>query len=67
MYGNRPVGDSLPKKAYFQKGLLIPQTDYITKDVHVLRLETLERDFLCMMRGHGYDWVWPKKGFNKST
>ena len=65
MYENRPVGSSRPKAIYFDNHV-IPQTDYITKDVHVLRIETLERDFLCMMRGHGYDWVWPKKEFNKS-
>jgi len=56
MHANRPVGDSVPKAAYFQEGLLIPQTDYITKDVRILRTETLERDFLCVvmvMIGHG--------------
>lgn len=70
MDANRPVNGTKtrPSAAYFSGGMMIPQTEYITDDVRVLRTETLERDFLCMMRGHGYDWEWPKKKeFNKSN
>ena len=68
MHANRPANGTRPKAAYFYGGQLIPQVEYITGDVRVLRMEMLERDFLCMMHRHGYDWVWPKKGgFNKST
>ena len=68
MHVNRPVDGDKPKKEYFS-GLMyfVPQIEWITKDVRVLRTETLKRDFQCMMRGHGYDWKWPKKEvFNKS-
>ena len=63
---NRPRYGSLPGKPYFRGEL--PQSDYIDENVRVLRLETLERDFQCMMRGHGIRWEWPqRKVFNKSN
>jgi hypothetical protein len=68
MDANRPVHGKRPSPAYFAGGMLIPQVEYITKGVRVLQTETLERDFLCMMKGHGYNWEWPKKrAFNKSN
>ena len=45
---------------------LIPQTDYIDDTVEVLRLETLQQDFACLMRRHGLDWEWVEERRNKS-
>lgn len=70
MDASRPMHGTRPSRAYFAGPMLmlIPQMEYITKGIRVLHTETLERDFLCMMKGHDYHWELPKKRiFNKSN
>ena len=70
VYKARPtdVGGTDWKPGYFFRGaLLIPQTEYIDERVrYILRLETLERDFLCMIRAHGLGWEWDPQVRNPS-
>ena len=66
IYNSRPMnGTGSWRHGYFQGGILIPQMDYIKDDVHVLHMETLERDFTCMMQRRGIHWKWPDKRRNR--
>ena len=65
---NRPKHGGLPGAGYFWSE--IPQVDYISPGVtRILRQETLERDFRCMMEeGHGIHWAkWPASDKKKNA
>ena len=57
---HRPKHGGLPHPGYFWNEL--PQVDYITPGVRILRQETFDRDFRCLIKGHGIHWEhWPDK------
>ena len=64
---HRPKHGGLPRQGYFWNEL--PQVDYITPGVRILRQETLDRDFRCMMdEGHGIHWEkWPASDKKKNV
>ena len=64
---HRPKHGGLPHPSYFWNEL--PQVDYITPGTRILRQETLERDFRCMMEeGHDIHWEkWPASNKKKNA
>ncbi|KAL7553858.1 hypothetical protein ACHAWF_017191 [Thalassiosira exigua] len=68
VHTNRPAGPNTWKREYFNidYGTLVPQTEYIDENVHILRLESLRQDFTSMMREHGLEWKWPMRQRNRS-
>lgn len=70
IYSSRPTSSDGTdwKPGYFRASsmTLVPQTDYIDENVRVLHLESLEQDFMCMLKDHGLQWEWMSERRNKS-